>query len=59
MTVLVCLNALNQQSSALGGSPDLAAGTIDAAIAVGSQWLLFNLLPRSIRKSIRTRKASK
>lgn len=58
-TVLVVLNGLNQQSNGTGESINLAAGAIDGAISIGSQWLIFNLLPRSIRKNFRARRAPK
>jgi hypothetical protein len=59
MTVLSNLNVINQLSTGPGESIDLVAGVIDGAIAVGSQWLVFNLVPRSIRKNIRARRSSK
>jgi|LakMenEpi03Aug12_release.lakeMendotaPanAssembly.Ray.scaffolds.fasta_scaffold1232001_1 hypothetical protein len=58
MTVLSNLNVINQLSTESGESINLVAGAIDGAIAVGSQWLVFNLIPRSIRKNIRARRAS-
>lgn len=58
MTVLSNLNVINQLSTGPGESINLVAGVIDGAIAVGSQWLVFNLIPRSIRKNIRARRAS-
>jgi hypothetical protein len=59
MTVLSNLNVINQMSTGPGESFNLVAGVIDGAIALGFQWLTYNLIPRSIRKKIRARRLSK
>ena len=58
-TVLSFFNVINQRSAGAGESIDLVAGLIDGTIAIGSQWLVFNIIPRSIRKNIRARRALK
>jgi hypothetical protein len=56
MTGLSVLGSVNSQSSNLSGSPDLVSGLIDGLILVLSQWLVFNLLPVSIRRKVRSRR---
>ena len=60
-TVAPMLNTINNASTTdpVTGTTsfDAVSGLVDAALLVGVQWLIFNLLPRSIRLNYRKGRA--